>query len=70
MPDSSKPAAVHLTSLSLTDAAKVITQAGGIRLTAADLQADIDAGAPINPDGTISILAYASWLVKEAADVD
>lgn len=62
--------AIRLTTLSLEDAAKVITQTGGIRLTAADLKADVDAGAPVNEDGTISLIAYAAWLVREVSDGD
>jgi hypothetical protein len=29
------------------------------------LRADIDAGAPANADGTINLVHYAAWLVKE-----
>ena len=31
------------------------------------LQADIDDGAPTNPDGTMNLVQYAAWLVKEMA---
>ena len=29
---------------------------------ASRIQVDIDAGAPQNPDGTISLIVYAAWL--------
>jgi plasmid maintenance system antidote protein VapI len=29
------------------------------------LEADIAAGAPVNADGTINLVHYAAWLVKE-----
>jgi len=29
------------------------------------LQADIDAGAPTNADGTLNLVHYVAWLVKE-----
>ena len=29
---------------------------------------DIDAGAPTNGDGTINLVQYAAWLVKEMAN--
>jgi hypothetical protein len=29
------------------------------------LQADIDDGAPRNPDGTMNLVHFAAWLVKE-----
>ncbi len=48
----------------------MISKGGGVRMTAADLQADIDAGAPVNEDGTISLMAYAAWLVREISDGD
>lgn len=31
------------------------------------LEADIAAGAPTNADGTINLVHYAAWLVKELA---
>ena len=70
MPDAGKPAAASLMSLSLEEIAGMISKAGGIRMTAADLKVDVDAGAPLNPDGTISLLAYAAWLVREVSDGD
>ena len=32
------------------------------------LRADIDAGAPTNTDGTISVIHYAAWLNKVAKE--
>jgi hypothetical protein len=29
------------------------------------LEADVDAGAPTNPDGTINLVSFAAWLVQE-----
>jgi hypothetical protein len=29
------------------------------------LQADVDDGAPTNPDGTMSLVEYARWLITE-----
>jgi hypothetical protein len=31
------------------------------------LDADVAAGVPTNADGTLSLMQYAAWLVKEAA---
>ena len=31
------------------------------------LEADIAAGAPVNADGTLNLVHYAAWLVKELA---
>jgi hypothetical protein len=34
------------------------------------LEADLAVGAPANPDGTINLVHYAAWLVKEASGGD
>jgi len=31
------------------------------------IQTDIDDGAPLNADGTLNLVHYAAWLVKEMA---
>jgi len=52
-------------ALSLSDAAKLLSKIGGRLVTVEMLQKDIDVGAPVNADGTISIVHYAAWLVRE-----
>ena len=52
-------------ALTVADAAKILTAAGGGAVTAEMIQADIDAGAPTNADGTINLVRYAAWLNKE-----
>jgi hypothetical protein len=56
--------------LSLSDAAKLLSKIGGRLVTVEMLQKDIDAGAPVNADGTISIVHYAAWLVRELGNGD
>jgi hypothetical protein len=58
------------TALSVADAAKVLSKSGGRPVTENMLRADLDAGAPTNPDGTINLLHYAAWLVRELAHAD
>jgi hypothetical protein len=53
-------------AVSLADAAKLLSKIGGRLVTVEILQRDIAAGAPVNPDGTINLVMYAAWLVKEA----
>jgi len=50
----------------VADAARVLSRAGGSPITENLLRADIEAGAPTNADGTINLVHYAAWLVKEA----
>ena len=58
-------------ALPVTDAARVLTRLGGKAVTEEMLRADLDAGAPTNADGTINLVHYAAWLVREMnAQVD
>ena len=52
-------------ALSLADAAKLLARSSGQPVTFEMLQADVDDGAPTNVDGTINLVHYAAWLVKE-----
>jgi len=56
-----------LTALTVDQAAKVLSAAGGRRISEAMLRADIDAGAPVNADGTVNLIHYTAWLVREVA---
>ena len=52
-------------ALPVADAARVLTRLGGKPVSEAMLRADIDSGAPANADGTLNLVHYAAWLVKE-----
>jgi len=52
-------------ALPVADAARVLTRLGGKPVSEAMLHADMDAGAPANADGTLNLVHYAAWLVKE-----
>ena len=52
-------------ALPVPDAARVLTRLGGKPVTEAMIRADIDAGAPVNADGSVNLVHYAAWLVKE-----
>ena len=54
-------------AMSIADAARVLSKVGGQTIEPEMLQEDIDDGAPTNPDGTINLVHYASWLVREMA---
>ena len=56
-----------LTALTVAQAAKVLSAAGGRRITEDMLRADVDAGAPLNADGTLNVVHYTAWLVREVA---
>jgi hypothetical protein len=52
-------------ALPLGDAARLLAKVGGQPITEAMLGEDVLAGAPTNPDGTINLVHYAAWLVRE-----
>ena len=58
------------TSLTVADAARLLTRAGGQAVSAEMIEDDLGAGAPINADGTINLVHYAAWLVKEMGSGD
>ena len=65
--ENTKPT-LNPSALPVADAARLLSAAGGQRVTAEMIQADVDDGAPINGDGTINLVHYAAWLVKEMAN--
>lgn len=54
-------------ALQLPDAARLLSAAGGQRITLDMLEADRAAGAPANADGTLNLVHYAAWLVRETS---
>ena len=56
------------TALSLEDAARLLADLAKHPITSDTLQADIAAGAPLGADGTLNLVHFAAWLVKEMAD--
>jgi hypothetical protein len=58
-------ARMNPTALTLADAAHLLARVGFPAITEDMLRADVAAGAPTNADGTINLVHYAAWLVKE-----
>lgn len=52
-------------ALTLADAARLLSKVGGQAVTAAMLQSDVAAGAPTNANGTLNLMHYTAWLVRE-----
>ena len=55
-------------ALSVTDTARLLTRVGGQSITEAMIERDIDDGAPTNGDGTINLVYFAAWLVRDLAE--
>lgn len=47
---------------------EVLRRSGSRTATMDRLMADIEAGAPVNADGTMNIIAYVAWILKGDAD--
>jgi hypothetical protein len=61
--ESRKP--INPAALALPDSARLLAKVGGPSITERMLRDDVAAGAPTNADGTINLVHYAAWLVKE-----
>ena len=46
--------------------AQLLSTAGGVAITVAQIETDIEAGAPCNADGTLHLVHYTAWLVAQA----
>ena len=55
---------INPTALAPADAALVLKKLGA-KITDEQLQDDLEDGAPTNPDGTLNLVHYAAWLLKE-----
>ncbi len=64
---SASPQSLNPMRMPLPVALRIIKAAGGRSVTPESLRADIDAGMPLNADGTINLVNYAAWLIREMA---
>ena len=51
--------------LTPAQAAKLLSAAAKVRVPLDQIAADLESDAPQNPDGTINLVQYAAWLIKE-----
>lgn len=61
--DAKKP--INPGALALPDAARLLTKVSGRPIAEELLRRDVSAGAPTNADGTLNLVRYAAWLVRE-----
>jgi len=64
---SGPPGPLNPQALSPEELARILTASGPKPVTVEMIQNDIDEGAPVNPDGTINLVRYAAWLVKNVS---
>ncbi len=58
------------TALSVEDAALVLSRTSGQAITEDMIRQDVADGAPTNIDGTLNLVHFAAWLVKEMSGGD
>ncbi len=54
-------------ALSVANAARLLTKVFGEPVTEEMIRSDVTAGAPTNRDGTLNLVLYAAWLLRESA---
>ena len=54
-------------AMTVEDAARLLTAAGGRKVTAATVRAAIDAGAPALADGRVNLIELMAWMERELA---
>jgi hypothetical protein len=60
-----QPKRMRPTALPVADAGRLLAAVGGSAVTPEMIHADMAVGAPANTDGTVNLVHYAAWLVKE-----
>ena len=56
---------IKLTALRPAELVVLLRRSGSRTISEESLQRDIENGAPVNDDGTVSLIAYGAWLAKE-----
>ncbi len=69
MPDSPRQeplsSPINPLSLNIEQTARMLSAGGGKRVMPAEVQADIEAGAPVGPGGRINLVHYTAWLIRQ-----
>ncbi|GMU38247.1 MAG: hypothetical protein KJ057_09735 [Phycisphaerae bacterium] len=63
-PENFRPG-LNPTALPIADAARLLSAASGQRVTVEMISADVAMGGPTNADGTINLVHYGAWLIRE-----
>lgn len=64
-PDPSPTDRPNPARVTCAQAAELLAREGQPKITTAMIEADVQAGAPTNPDGTINLVQYAAWILKQ-----
>ncbi|MGE4157622.1 MAG: hypothetical protein AB7F75_00830 [Planctomycetota bacterium] len=56
---------LKVTAISADDLALLLSKSAGKAVSGDTVRAHVEAGAPVNADGTLNLVHYAAWLVRE-----
>lgn len=56
---------LKVTAITAKDLALLLSKSGGKTVSADAIRSHVEAGAPANADGTLNLVHYAAWLVRE-----
>lgn len=59
------PKTTSLANITPEDLARALTAASGRQVRVEEIRTDIELGAPVNPDGTMHLVNYMAWMLKE-----
>ena len=62
--------AANPNAMSKADLARILSRVGNWPITVSMIEADVVNGAPSNSDGSMNLIQYTAWLVKELANND
>jgi hypothetical protein len=68
--DRTQTGALNPSALTPANLARLLTRVAGQPVTEDIIEADLTAGAPLNADGTINLVHYCAWLVREMGNRD
>ena len=56
---------LKVTAISADDLALLLSKSAGKSVSGDNIRQHVEAGAPVNADGTLNLVHYAAWLVRE-----
>lgn len=54
-----------LANITIEDLAKLLSVRYGVKFDASEIRDDVARGAPLNPDGTMHLIHYMAWMIRE-----
>ena len=59
---------LRLTALTVDQTAKILSAAGGRRISEQMIREAVEAGAPALPDGRINLIEFTAWLERDLSN--